>query len=284
MLTSLLRTHRVLISSLFQRTKYTNPTLLSQSYYHPQVIFYFRNLLYNKKNWKKLFYSSKKYTVLASYYSTQTTAPTEGNTTSEQQTENKTSEEPPPPLPPELQAKREFRTFFTSFLMSSQQKASDLCADDDSIVWCRRLDLVYEELSMSVNWVQIQELANEGIQTARELLAHEIVQHPAHSSLRADLHYIEGTCLCKLRQFAEAETAFLNSFNSDKDYFPALLGVAEASHAREMWFQALCYYTTFIDRCVDYYRAVTTIDRSTSSCLFLLSFSHCHISGDNEEI
>jgi tetratricopeptide (TPR) repeat protein len=131
-------------------------------------------------------------------------------------------------------------------------------------VLCRRLNIVSQELNVSVNWLQIQELANEGIQIARELLASEIVQHPAHSFLRADLHYIEGTCLCKLRQFAEAENAFLNALKNDKDYLPALLGVAEASHAREIWFQALCYYTNFIDRSVDYYKSVTTIDRSIS--------------------
>jgi hypothetical protein len=131
MLTSLLRSHRFLVSSVFQRTKYINPTLLSQSYYHPQVSFYFRNLSSNNKTWKKLLNSSKKHILPVVYYSTQTSSSQTGtnntskqieDTTSQQAENTSSSESPPPSLPPELEAKRQFRTLFISILMSSQQK------------------------------------------------------------------------------------------------------------------------------------------------------------------
>jgi len=217
MLAAWLRGQRYAFSSLVftgRCSKSLRATHSLQSRARFMLSSHIQNISKNEKRWKKALTPASAFPTLICY---------SYSTNPQEETKN-TGDESPPALTPELEAKQQ------------------------------RLNVVMEELNVAFEWPRIRELATEGIHVARELLATELVQHPAHSSLRADLHYIEGVCLSKLQQFAEAEEAFLNSLKNNQDYVPALLGVAEASHARESWRQALAFYTSFLDRSVEYYK------------------------------
>jgi tetratricopeptide (TPR) repeat protein len=134
-----------------------------------------------------------------------------------------------------------------------------------------------DELGEVSDWARMKELANEGLAMAQELLsAADVQRHPYAATLCADLHYIEGFCLNKLQKFDAAISAFEKALKSDKNYVPAMLGLAEAMHAREDWLGAIGFYTQFLDKCVDYYMNAGSASKSISfsfPSIFSLSLS-----------